>query len=117
MKIPENREWRRVNVNIPVEVKLLSAPGVTFSGRLVNLNPDGVCFTVPDSIFSGHDVALSFELAGEGALRLRCKIIWAATLDKAGERCAGGKLHGVQTRERDKFLRFYHLKVMSVLGG
>ena len=112
-----SREWRRLEVDIPAQGELMSQPGGSFPSRIVNVNPDGLCFTAPEGVKPGHEVRLLMELPAIGRTETRLKVVWSGFFDQSKSFRAGGKFEGVDEREKDKFLRFYHLKVMSSLGG
>ena len=113
----ESREWRRLEVDIPAQGELISKPGGAFSSRIVNVNPDGLCFTAPEGVKPGHEVRLILELPAIGRTEIRSKIVWAGFFEQSKSYRAGGKFDGVDEHEKGKFLRFYHLKVMYSLGG
>lgn len=117
MMNPEQREWRRIDVDIPAQGELLSLSEGAFSSRIVNLNPEGVCFTIPEGVIPGQDVCLTFSLRGEGELSIHLRILWVGRFEKLNEYRAGGKLESVDQKEKDCFQRFYQLKVMTMLGG
>jgi len=51
-----SREWRRVEVCVPAEVELISAPEKQYSCQVININPDGLCVCGCDEIRSGQGV-------------------------------------------------------------
>jgi len=112
-----SREWRRLDVDVPAEGEVLLLPGGSFSSRVVNINPDGLCFMAPESLKPGHEVRLIMELPAIGKMETRVKVIWSGYFEQHKSYRAGGKFENMDCREKDKFLRFYHLKVMSLLGG
>ena len=113
----DHREWRRIEVNIPAEGKILPASGAAVACRVVNLNPDGLCFAAPETVRSGDAVSLLVDLKGEGPTRVQLKVAWAGWFEAFGEYRAGGRFDGTAVNEKRKFLRFYHVKLMSSLGG
>lgn len=112
-----SREWRRLEVDIPAKVGLMPLKGTMIDSRIINVNPDGLCFLAPEGLQPGLEVKLILELPAVGATEVVLKVIWVGFFDKDKTLRAGGKLVNVDEREKDKFLRYYHLKVMSSLGG
>ena len=113
----ESREWRRVDVDIPAQGKVPAGTGKAFSSQVLNINPDGMCFLAPEGTLAGQDVSLSMDLPAIGKLEVRLKVVWAGYFDQSKSYRAGGKFEALPEREKAKFLRFYHLKIMSLLGG
>lgn len=113
----ESREWRRVEVNIDAQGEVLAEPGRFFLSRVININPDGMCFTVPEDLKSGQEVRLTMDLPALGRMEARLRIVWSAFFDLTKSHRAGGKFEAMAKGEKEKFQRFYHLKVMSSLGG
>ena len=113
----ESREWRRVEVDIPAQGKLLDPAGKAFASQVININPDGMCFLAPEGILAGQTVQLEMELPAVGKLQVRMLVVWAGYFEQSKSYRAGGKFEALPEKEKAKFLRFYHLKVMSLLGG
>ncbi len=113
----ESRAWRRVEVDLAAEGDVLSSPGKVFTGRVVNIHPDGACFTASTELKAGDVLSLRIELPVMGKLEVRIKVVWAEYFKAAASYRVGGKFEGIDGQEKDKFLRYYHLKIMSSLGG
>ncbi|MEI6437879.1 MAG: PilZ domain-containing protein [Candidatus Omnitrophota bacterium] len=111
----ESREWRRIDVDLAAKGKMTT--GKSFESRVVNINPDGVCFVVPQGVAAGQEVRLVMELPAIGKMEARVKISWAGYLEQYKHVRAGGKFEDLPEKEKEKFLRYYHLKVMSSMGG
>ncbi len=112
-----SREWRRVEVCVPAEVELISAPEKQYSCQVININPDGLCVCGCDEIRSGQDVYVVMDIPAIGKTKMYLKVVWAGWFDNGRNYRAGGKFQMIEEKEKDKFLRFYHLKIMSLLGG
>ncbi|MBF0386568.1 MAG: PilZ domain-containing protein [Candidatus Omnitrophica bacterium] len=113
----ESREWRRIAVDISAHGEVLAAPIRLFASKVVNVNPDGICFTAPEGLLPGQEVRLVMDLPGEGRMEARLKVGWAGFFEQDQTFRAGGKFEALPEREKEKFQRFYHLKLMSLLGG
>ncbi len=78
----QQRNWVRIEVNIPVEVTEISATnniGDIFAGKIVDMSGGGFGMTLPIKLPSGTRLLLSFELPGQGTVtRLPVKVVRVA---------------------------------------
>jgi c-di-GMP-binding flagellar brake protein YcgR len=77
----QQRNWVRVDVNIPVEVKKLEKGhvGDIFSDKIVDMSAGGFGITLPIRLKSGTMLSLSFDLPGHGSItNLLVKVVRVA---------------------------------------
>ncbi len=113
----ESREWRRVGVDIAAQGEVLAGSGKIFASQVVNITPDGMCFLSPEGLQPDQVVRLVMELPEIGRLEVCLKVVWAGYFEQYKGYRAGGKFEALPEREKEKYLRFYHLKVISLLEG
>ena len=108
-----SREWRRIDVDIPAEAEILETNGAAFLSRVVNANPDGICFTAPEDLKSGQKVLLVLDLAAMGKMTACVKVSWAGFFEQYRQYRAGGKFESMTESDQEKFIRFYYLRSIS----
>ncbi|MBF0619594.1 MAG: PilZ domain-containing protein [Candidatus Omnitrophica bacterium] len=108
----EKREWRRAVVDLPV---LFEFPGVaSVCARAIDMNSEGFRVKIPGAFDVGMRGPARLDLAPGVAAVLLIQVMWSGFSGNEQGYQAGVRIVGGDEAEREKFLRFYNLKV--VLG-
>ncbi len=86
----QNREFVRVKVNLPVQVRLIDEEGTIQAPvmtRMIDLSGNGICFAMEQEVKPGTKAALSLSsIPGVGPTEQMCKVASCRKIEKdAGE--------------------------------
>lgn len=107
----EKREWRRVDVVLSGVARPVSRPK-RIKVEVVNINPQGLCFTCDKEFACKDKIELTVDLQGMGLARLLTEVTWSGFLEKEQKHTTGVKVISPDQDEREKFMKFYNLKLL-----
>jgi hypothetical protein len=76
------------------------------------VNQQGFCFASDVGHGPGEKVELTTELQGLGLARLLTEVVWSGYIEKAGHYQTGVRIISTDQIEREKFIKFYNLKLL-----
>ncbi|NTV28966.1 MAG: hypothetical protein HGA80_02675 [Candidatus Omnitrophica bacterium] len=100
-----------MEVSLPAMARV-SARGKGLKVEIVNISPQGLCFVCGKEFCFADKVELTVELQGMGLARLLTQVTWSGFLEKEKGYATGVKVIADDQEEREKFIRFYNLKLL-----
>lgn len=114
-KSKEKRQYQRVVIELPAQCEITGPPQMSFPAKVIDIAPEGICFTTPHILKAGTNVSLIVELDREGHVKLTAQVIWSSGAAKTKDCRAGVKIADIAKEDLERFIRFYCQKLFHFL--
>lgn len=111
----EKRQYQRVSIELPTQCEISGPSKTSFAAKVIDIAPEGICFTTPKILKVGTNVLLSVELEKEDYVKLTATVIWANGSEKAKDCRAGVKIVDIAKQDLERFIRFYCQRLFHFL--
>lgn len=110
----EKRQYKRIKIELSAQCKILSQEGISFSTKIIDIAPEGICLLANDKIATGTQMELTVELDGE-KIPMKAKVVWADAREAGESARVGVKIIDIAKGDLEKFVQFYCQKLFGFL--
>lgn len=103
----ERRKLQRVKIGLPTQCKIHTPPGISFSTKVVDIAPGGICFLINDAIAVGTPVELAVDLGPDDKVTVNAKVVWTEGPHGAEPGRAGVQIVHTSQEDIERFIQFY----------
>lgn len=111
----DRRQYQRVKIEFSAQCKLDGPPGTSFSTKVYDIAPGGICFLVNDKIEVGATLSLEVELDGHEKVAMNAQVLWTEGLKGAEPARAGVKITNITNHDLERLVYCYCQKLFNAL--
>ncbi len=111
----ERRKHQRVKLELPAQCKIDPPGGVSFSTKVVDIAPGGICFLVRDSIATNTPVELTIELGPNDTVTVNGRVVWTEGPQGKESGRAGVQIVHTSQVDVERFVQFYCRKLFDFI--
>lgn len=111
----ERRKHQRVKLELLVQCRMRTPQGISFSTKVVNITPEGICFLVNDTIAADTPVELTIALGPREKVTVNGRVVWMEAPRGTEPGRAGVQVVHTPKEDIEQLIQFYCRKLFDFI--
>ncbi len=111
----DRRQYQRVRIEFPAQCKIDGPAEISFSTKVYDIAPGGICFLANDTMELGTQVNLQVELDSHEKVTMDAQVVWADGPKGAEPARAGVKITNITNHDLERLVYVYCQKLFNFL--